>query len=84
MSVLKNIQFTEHIKTQGRLKEFNFWKKTIDKEVIYDVDVTDERGDRHYFSMKLEQKSWMIREAEVPTWIREVLSQLQRAIEENP
>jgi hypothetical protein len=82
MGVLKNIQFTELIKAQGHLKEFNFWKKPAEKEVIFDVDVTDEKGNRLYFSMKLEGKNWMIREAEVPVWIKDVLSQLQRAIEE--
>lgn len=82
MGVLKNIQFTELIKAQGRLKEFNFWKKAADKEGIYDVDVTDDKGNRHYFSMKLEGKSWMIKETEVPTWIKDVLSELQRTIEE--
>jgi hypothetical protein len=83
MGVLKNIQFTELIKAQGHLKEFNFWKKPADKEVIYDVDVTDEKGNRHYFSMEPDGKNWMIREAEVPTWIKEVLALLQSAIEAN-
>jgi hypothetical protein len=82
MASLKHIQFTCLIKANGRLKEFNFRKKSGLPELVYDIDVTDEKGNRHYFSMQLTGKLWTITE-EVVNWIREVSPVLQMVIEEH-
>jgi hypothetical protein len=82
MASLKHIQFTCLIKANGRLKEFNFRKKSGLPELVYDIDVTDEKGNRHYFSMQLTGKVWTITE-EVVNWIREVSPVLQMVIEEH-
>jgi hypothetical protein len=82
MAAIKNIQFTRLIKVQSRLKEFNFRKRSGIAGGIYEIDVTDDHGNRHYISMQLTDTVWTIREKEIPAWILEVLPKLQTAIEE--
>jgi hypothetical protein len=83
MAILKHIQFTCLIKANGRLKEFNFRKKSGLPELVYEVDVSDEKGNRHYFSMQLNGKKWSITEKDVAKWIQEVTAEVQTAIEEH-
>lgn len=81
MNVQKNIQFSRHIKTAGSLKEFNFRNQRGIPESVYLIDVSDERGNRHSFSMQLIDGSWNIREKSVADWIRAAVPELHAAIE---
>ena len=66
----KNIQFSRLIKTDGRLREFNFRRHNDDNGVIiFSVDVADDRSNRIMFSMRQEGNSWKIVPQELPSWI---------------
>lgn len=78
----KNIAFTKVIKASGRPREFNFRRKKKGDDFEYDIDVSDERGNRHYFSMHKEEGRWAVREKLLPAWIAEALPELPAAIEE--
>ncbi|HKZ67976.1 MAG TPA: hypothetical protein VJ111_16530 [Chitinophagaceae bacterium] len=64
----KNIAFTSLIKVNGRLREFNFRQRGISH---FDIDTTDERGNRYFFKMEKQEKSWKICDANLPGWIME-------------
>lgn len=80
----KNIQFTRLIKANGRLKEFNF-RKSNPQGKIYEVDVSDEQGNRFMFNMQLGDDGWKLKGALLPLWVSEVENSLESAIleEEN-
>ena len=77
----KNIQFSRLIKINGQLKEFNFRKATPESKV-YNVDIGDERGNRHIWSMEYEEGHWKIKRGFVPEWIAEAESLLDATIQE--
>ncbi len=64
----KNIAFTLLIKINGRLREFNFRQRGSSH---YNIDTTDERGNRYYFKMEKQEESWKISDAGLPGWIME-------------
>lgn len=68
MPFLKNIAFTLLIKINGRLREFNFRQRGASH---YNIDTTDERGNRYYFKMEKQEESWKISDAGLPGWIME-------------
>ncbi len=78
----KNIAFTRLIKANGLFREFNFRRKQISGIPVYEVDVSDERGERHYCSLERQNGIWTIREKEVPHWIREASAVFHTVIEE--
>jgi hypothetical protein len=82
MIFVKNIQFSCNIKTAGSLKEFNFRKLQNTPEPVYQIDVSDERGNRHFFSMQLEGTEWKIRGALIANWIVSAEPLLHEAIEQ--
>jgi hypothetical protein len=82
MQYTKNIAFTKLIRADGRLREFNFRRKHSANNPIYDIDVSNERGIRLYFSMHKIDGLWTIREPETPGWISEVSLRFHEAIEE--
>jgi hypothetical protein len=51
----------------GRLREFNFRRKHIGEEAVYDIDVGE---------------GWTIREKQTPAWILQALPGFHDAIEE--
>ena len=57
MAVLKNVQFSKLIKAEGRLREFNFRKSNGIAGPVYHVDVSDDRGNRYYINMLLEDNT---------------------------
>jgi hypothetical protein len=66
----KNIQFSQLVKTDGRLREFNFRRHNDDNGIIiFSVDVCDNRSNRIMFSMRREDNSWKIVPQELPSWI---------------
>ncbi len=65
----RNIQFTRLLKVEGRFREFNFRKSGRDDKIIFNVDVTDDRGNRIQFRMQKEGDTWKIQSQELPVWI---------------
>jgi hypothetical protein len=79
----RNIQFSKLIKTDGRLREFNFRRVNGLLEEIFTVDVSDDRGNRIMFKMQKEGNERIIgSDQPVPDWIRNINSKLNEAIEE--
>jgi hypothetical protein len=79
--VEKNLQFTKHIKAEGRLREFNFTRHTGIREGLFTVDVVDDRGNRLIFEMKQNGNNWNITNANLPQWVINFNTVLQEAIE---
>jgi hypothetical protein len=66
----KNIQFTRLVKADGRLREFNFRKYRGDEgELLFSVDVVDDRGNRIIFKMKKDEGGWKIIPSQLPPWV---------------
>jgi hypothetical protein len=66
----KNIQFTRLVKAEGRLREFNFRKyRGEEGELLFSVDVVDDRGNRIIFKMKKEDGGWKILPGQLPQWV---------------
>jgi len=66
MLLIKNVHFTLIIRTPNRLREFNFRKRNSS---LYDTDVSDDRGNRHFFKMINENERWVISGSNLPLWI---------------
>lgn len=80
MAVLKNVQFSKLIKAEGRLREFNFRKSNGIAGPVYHVDVSDDRGNRYYINMLLENNTWTVQEKNLPAWIQDAVNQFHPAI----
>jgi hypothetical protein len=79
----RNIQFSKLIKTDGRLREFNFRKVNGLVEELFTVDVSDDRGNRIMFKMRKEGNDWLIlTEKTIPEWIWNNSVSFNEAIEE--
>lgn len=64
-----NVAYTRLLKIGGRLCEVNFRKLTPG---TYHVDTSDERGNRHMFSMvKSEEGAWKLAAATQALWINQ-------------
>ncbi len=84
LEFIKNIQFTELLKCEGRLREFNFRKVHSFPEGLFTVDVCDDRGNRLMFKLIRENGHWkMHTEMPLPTWILEKEQALAGIAEEN-
>ena len=81
MQVLKNIQFTQLIKINGYLKEFNFRKPNGSLESVFSVDTLDDRHNRISFNMQLTENSWKIVQTNLPLWICEKEQTLNEVIQ---
>jgi hypothetical protein len=81
MRSIKNIQFSKLIKAEGRLREFNFRKSNPNGEVLFVVDVTDDRSNRIIFQMQKESDAWKIQPQLLPDWILKYESQFHELIE---
>lgn len=79
----KNIQFTKIVKTDGRLREFNFRKLGGPNEGIFTVDVVDDRGNRIMFRMQKEDNQWKITPQPLPVWISNAEAKFHELIEES-
>ncbi|HEX4371892.1 MAG TPA: hypothetical protein VHZ50_01180 [Puia sp.] len=80
MQFQKQKQFSATIRTRGSQKEFNFLKINSASFPTYHIDVSDERGTRHYFSMVLSGDHWTFSAEKVPDWIRDAEKGLENAI----
>ena len=68
-SMFKNVQFSKLVKTEGRLREFNFRKSNPEGTILFFVDVTDDRSNRIIFQMHKDNDSWKIQPQLLPDWI---------------
>ena len=66
MITATNIAFTLLIKVNGRLKEFNFRKRS---EVNYDANTNDELSSRYFFGMQKIEGVWKITGKDLPAWL---------------
>lgn len=77
-----SIHFSKIIKAGDRNREFNF-TRTGRAGNSYSVNVPDERGNRIFFTMQLEEGAWNIPADLLPAWVLEVKEELNKAIDEN-
>jgi hypothetical protein len=77
-----HLAFSTLVKAEGRLREFNFRRKQQDGIPVYEVDVSDERGNRHYFSLAQQDQQWSVNPKFLPSWIASVMPQLPAVIRE--
>jgi hypothetical protein len=82
LSTFKNIQFSKLVKTEGRLREFNFRKSNPSGTILFFVDVTDDRSNRIFFQMQKNNESWKIQPQLLPDWILKNEGKLHELIEE--
>jgi hypothetical protein len=82
MLKIKNVQFTRLLKTEGSLKEFNFRKTINEGKIVFNIDVTDDRGNRILFYMQKQEEVWKIQPQELPSWILKSEKDLHELIEE--
>jgi hypothetical protein len=70
LNFIKNIQFTRLVKADGRLREFNFRKfNGGEGELLFSIDVVDDRGNRILFRMHKEDNAWKILPGQFPAWV---------------
>jgi hypothetical protein len=81
MLAIKNIQFTKLLKGESGLREFNFRKTAIAGQTIFNIDVTDDRSNRIFFSMQKQDDVWKIQPAQLPSWITKNETSLHEVIE---
>lgn len=63
-----NIAFTILIKVKGRLKEFNFRKRS---DSNYDANTNDEYSNRYFFRMEKNDAVWKMIGRDLPPWLTE-------------
>jgi hypothetical protein len=70
LNFIRNIQFTRLVKAEGRLREFNFRKfNGAEGELLFSIDVVDDRGNRIVFRMHKDGNGWKILPGQYPSWI---------------
>lgn len=80
---VRNIHFTKLVKTDDRLREFNFRMLPGTSNSSMHVDVPDDRGNRIIFKMsRQDSNQWRIAEPYLPSWILDNEKQLNDLIEE--
>jgi hypothetical protein len=78
----RNIQFSKLVKTEGRLREFNFRRSASSGKILFFVDVTDDRSNRIFFQMEKDNQAWKIQPQLLPDWIVKNQEKLHDVIEE--
>lgn len=79
----RNIHFSRHLKTEDRVREFNFRKLPSGDTELFHVDVPDDRGNRIVFKMQRSQgNQWKIVDQSLPKWIWDNEKGLNDLIEE--
>ncbi|MGV3766817.1 MAG: hypothetical protein ACO1NW_11870 [Chitinophagaceae bacterium] len=78
MPVQKIVHFSILIKIDGRLREFNFRKRS---ESQYDGDTSDERGNRCTFKWHNQGEDWILEpdSKEQPSWIKNNVTVIKEA-----
>jgi len=78
----RNVQFSRLVKTEGKLREFNFRKSNPNGPALFFVDVTDDRSNRILFQMEKNNESWKIQPQLLPDWILKNENKLHEVIED--
>lgn len=76
------IQFSYQFKAGDRQREFNFRKLNSPSEEKFNVNVSDERGNRIVFTMEKKEGGWKIVSSQLADWIMASEPNLHRLIEE--
>ncbi len=63
-----NICFSKIVKLGDRLREINF-RKLPGTNNQFNVDVTDDRGNRHNFTLTKKDSEWISSATNVPSWL---------------
>lgn len=84
----KIVHFTRLVKTEGRLREFNFRKNISAGENTYDVDTADDRGNRLFFRLIKDGTEWSLTYKQpLPEWItrnqEQLVAELEQGLVEN-
>lgn len=76
--------FTKILKSNGRPREFNFRRKKMADHFEYDIDTSDDQGERYYFTFyKKENGDWAAKEKILPLWIKELLTSILSILKES-
>jgi hypothetical protein len=78
----RNIAFTKLVKSEDRLREYNFRKLPGMQTDLFHVDVSDDRGNRIQFRMEKVDGQWKIVDQVLPAWIKTAEPKLHEKIEE--
>lgn len=83
LEVIRNLQFSRLVKTDDRLREFNFTRLRGLMEGFFSVDVADEKGNRIIFLMEQVNNHWQISRDEIalPSWVLSSIDKLNEMIE---
>jgi hypothetical protein len=76
----KLVQFSRHLKIGGRLREFNFLKLNSKSFLTYQIDVSDEAGKRHEFSLCYDGFDWKLSGEKIPNWIEDAGEILKKEV----
>ena len=79
---VRMIQFSYQFKAGDRQREFNFRKLNTPAEEKFNVNVSDERGNRILFSMEKKESEWKITTSQLPQWILQSEANLHQLIED--
>jgi hypothetical protein len=80
MILLKNIKIFRSVKAAVSVRQFNFKKLQSSPRPTYQIDVSDDRGNRHFFCMELVNGQWKIQWPLIVNWIQEAELLLHEAI----
>ena len=61
-------QFTLIVPVNGRQREFNFRQRSNE---LYNGNTADERGERHYFDVIVENGDWKFKDQLLPAWLKQ-------------
>jgi hypothetical protein len=75
-----NIYFSKLVKMGDRLREFNF-RKLPSHPNGFHVDVTDDRGNRHMFTLSKIEEHWHSNATDIPSWLQQAETDLGNIIE---
>jgi hypothetical protein len=79
-----SIYFSKVMKAGERQREFNFRQLSAGKELKYNVDVPDDKGNRITFQMvRGTDGEWMTESESLPTWVLGSQTLLSDAIKEH-
>lgn len=79
---IKMLQFSCQLKAGDRQREFNFRKLNNPAEEKFNVNVSDERGNRILFSMEKKESEWKIIPSQLPQWVLQSEANLHQLIED--
>lgn len=79
---IKMIQFSSQFKAGERQREFNFRKLNNADAERFNVNVSDERGNRILFVMEKQDSGWKIVPGQLPAWVMDSETNLNRVIED--